>query len=202
MVYSIASANAAATAVVSFDEAMPAIKILWENAAAGPGGLEAPFSDNSIVAYTVTVAAEVFTLTCSFDLTINDPCTEPLETLTATAQNNLSTNYSGIPQVFNLTPFTTAPALCEPTVVYTCTGVLGPDSVTTYDDLCDGWVSDPVSGGNLSLTASASDKATLPPGVYTFTITATDLSGATTDGSFTYTLTDKCQDLTCPTLAR
>ena len=202
MVYSLASGNAAATDVVSFDQTMPAIKLFWDNAAASPGGLEAEFSDNSIVAYTASVSSgpqTPFTLTCNFELTIKDPCTEPLETLTATTQSNLSTNYSGIPQVFTVTPFTTAPALCAPTVVYTCTGVLGPDSVTTYDTLCDGWDPDP-AGGNLSLTASASDKDTLPPGVYTFTITATDLSGATTDGSFTFTLTDKCQDLTCPTL--
>ena len=204
MVYSLASGNAAATDVVSFDQTMPAIKLFWDDADESPGDLEAEFSDNSIVAYVATVSSgpqSPFTLTCNFDLTIKDPCTEPLETLTATTQNNLSTNYSGIPQVFTVTPFTTAPDLCAPTVVYTCTGVLGPDSLTTYDQLCAGWDPAPVSGGNLSLTASASDKADLPPGVYTFTITATDLSGATTDGSFTFTLVDKCQDLTCPTLA-
>ena len=180
MVFEISSANAAATDVTSIDATMPAIKILWDDASSSPTGLTPPFEDESTVAYTGTVSTgpdAPFSITCSFDLTINDPCEDPLTTLTATTQTDLSTNYSGIPEVFTVTPFTAAPALCADTVVYTCTGVLGPDGETAYDSLCDDWDPAPVAGGNLSLTASASDKATLPPGVYTFTVTATDLSG-------------------------
>ena len=57
MVFSLASGNAAATDVVSFDQTMPAIKLFWDNADESPGDLEPEFSDNSIVAYTASVSS-------------------------------------------------------------------------------------------------------------------------------------------------
>lgn len=74
---------------------------------------------------------------------------------------------------FTLTPFTVTPAICEDTVTYTCTSVVGPDNTTPFNDLCDAWVYPADANGNLALTAGSTDYATYPEGMYTFTITAT-----------------------------
>ena len=73
----------------------------------------------------------------------------------------------------------------------------GPDA-GDYSELCDDWIDPADANGNLGLTASASDKVNYPPGTYVFTITATDLSGMTETGMFSWVLTDRCSDRTCP----
>ena len=131
-----------------------------------------------------------FSINCSFDLRIDTPC-DALDTFEDTAQTGVEDGYSGETKYFTLTPFTVEPSVCDDsTITYTCTGVSGPDA-GDYSGLCTGWTYPADANGNLGLTANPADKdGTLPPGVYTFTITATGLDGQTETGTFTWTLSD------------
>ena len=85
---------------------------------------------------------------------------ENLSTFTPTLQTNLFGEYDGVTRYFNLTPFNVEPEICRVTITYSCIGVVGPDTdmscpdnVTTYDDLCNGFLSTADANGNLGLTA-------------------------------------------------
>ena len=104
--------------------------------------------------------------------------------------------------------FNISPDFCDDTVIYTCTGVTGPNSsgtTVTYaagtypGDLCS------LNGDNkLIVTAGPSNYVTtndaavsMPPGTYTFTITATTeaasgITAETRTTTVTWELTDPC----------
>ena len=98
---------------------------------------------------------------------------------------------------FSLNPFIVRRRTCSDRVIYACTNVLGPDG-TTFNELCSGFS----ASTGLDLTATednylGTNGATqLPPGDYTFTITATAPDGVTTEtADFTWTLVDPCDNL-------
>ena len=69
--------------------------------------------------------------------------------------------------------------------------MVGPGAADFTAALCAG---DPdVGAGELTFMAAYSELSTKPPGVYTFTITATTAGGDTVaTGTFTWTLVDPC----------
>lgn len=106
--------------------------------------------------------------------------------------------YSGTARAFSLTRFTVSPLVCEDTITYACTSVIGPDGEDYTAQLCagfDGIFDGDVDEGTLSLTATTAQylDGSLPPGTYTFTITGTpwgDQEQKTAD--FEWFLIDPC----------
>ena len=176
MTWSYAVDATTASAAITFTDSTPEFDI--EYAALDLAGTEDPWYTDYTVTLTGAETDSSFTIDCDFDLRIKSPC-PTLDTFTATSQTGVTDTYSGTTKYFSLAPFTVEPAVCADSISYACTGVVGPDNTTPYNYLCNSWDPENVSGNNLALTASASDKPTLPVGDYTFTITATDLSGAT-----------------------
>ena len=119
------------------------------------------------------------TATTKFTWTlISDRC-ESLDTFTSNPQTDLAGLYDGVTRYFTLTPFNIQPKSCRSTVIYTCTGVVGPGGAN-FDSLCNDFDSLPDINGNLGLVAQVGDDAgTLPAGDYVFTIEACGLNGQT-----------------------
>lgn len=187
-----------AAAAITFTDSTPEFDI-FNDSDLDLAGTESPYYTDYTVTLTGAETGSSFEIACDFTLRIESPC-PALDAFTSTSQTGVTDDYTGTTKYFTLTPFTVTPALCADSVTYECTGVVGPDNTTPYNYLCNSWDTDGVDG-SLALTASASDKPTLPAGTYTFTITATDISGATQTSTFTWTLTDLCSSLVCPNIA-
>ena len=177
--------------------------------------LEAFLTDYAPVANTGTSGATSTTLSSS--VTYKDPC--PVLGSTgfswttfeaATGPNTLTTDlYTAAnfeidaDSIFNISP-----DFCDDTVIYTCSSVTGPDSsgtTVTYaagtypGDLCtlNGENKLIVTAGPTNYLSTTTPSLSMPPGTYTFTITATTepASGITATvrtTTVTWTLTDPC----------
>ena len=123
------------------------------------------------------------------------PDCSALTTFTSTAQTNpADIRYDdNVTQTFTLTQFNVEPAECASSVTYTCS-VTNPGGTTSDEArLCgagnplggfDGTFDGDATDGTLSLLLALADEVTVVPGIYDFTITATDQAGNTQTAQF------------------
>lgn len=128
----------------------------------------------------------------------DNPCDDPFS-FAATPQDDISDNFSGVQQVWDLNPFTIDPARCV--IEYACLGVKyldGEDSSIDCLDLnFDGIFNNSPLDGKILFTATEADYITnnFIPGDYEVTIQGTaknSLDERTREAKFTLTLIDPC----------
>lgn len=163
------------------------------------------YSTETLVPGTYTFAIRATadsgdTQTATFDWVLTSPCEAPGVVISDPGQADYEDDYTGVEQTVTLTPFETVPAGCAVELTYECTGVVAPDGSDVTATLCapaPGETAGPdPSAGEVKLQAAYADIGALPPGAYTFTITASSKDGtATATGPFTWTLEDPCDEL-------
>ena len=164
------------------------------------------FSENMALANT----SDVYTVTATLAnwpsrsetqnelLNFLDPCTNLFDFQPVPQNNPLDDEYTGANILFALTRFTVEPLVCEDTITYACTNVVGPDGNDYTAEMCagfDGVFDGGVDDGKLTLSAILDQyvDGTRPAGLYTFTITGTPYgSQPAKTAEFTWFLIDPC----------
>ena len=127
--------QAGATSTITLASSGPSLDVYWDTDLS-PASANEMGGNPYVSEYTVTLTGTdggEFAISCPVTLIIDTPCDSI--TFSDLDQTDLSDTYTGTTQYFVLSEFTIAPAICEPTVTYSPTSVVGPDIAINFSSL-------------------------------------------------------------------